>query len=81
MIANPVPKADEIPSEQIENALQIALKEAENAQISGKELTPFLLDNIRHITDGASLNTNRMLVRNNAILAAEIAKEIAAKTL
>ena len=81
LIANPVPKADEIPSELIENALQIALKEAENAQISGKELTPFLLDNIRHITDGASLNTNRMLVQNNAILAAEIAKEIAAKTL
>ena len=73
LVANPVPVANEISAEIIEEAIGAALIRADAEGISGKNLTPFLLESIRHITDGASLATNKSLVRNNAALAADIA--------
>jgi pseudouridine-5'-phosphate glycosidase len=73
LIANPVPQEDQIDPTKIEAAITDALTLADNKSISGKALTPFLLDQIRHITEGASLNANKALVRNNAELAADIA--------
>ena len=73
LVANPVPAANEISAGVIEGAIGEALIRAEQEGISGKNLTPFLLESIRHITDGASLETNKSLVRNNAALAADIA--------
>ena len=73
LIANPVPQANQIDPAKIESAITDALALADEKSISGKALTPFLLDQIRHITDGASLNANKALVRNNAALAADIA--------
>lgn len=73
LIANPVPRADQIDPLKIEAAITDALSLADEQSISGKALTPFLLDQIRQITDGASLNANKALVCNNAALAADIA--------
>jgi len=73
LIANPVPQAYQIDPAKIETAIIEALNLATEKSISGKALTPFLLDQIRHITHGASLNANKALVRNNAMLAADIA--------
>ncbi len=76
LVANPIPQADRIDPEKIEEAITNALALAKKKSIRGKALTPFLLDQIRHITDGASLNANKALVRNNALLAANIAVEM-----
>ncbi|HKL76446.1 MAG TPA: pseudouridine-5'-phosphate glycosidase [Halanaerobiales bacterium] len=76
MIAVPVPKKDEIESDIINQKIEQALNEAEERNINGKELTPFLLDRIKEITDGQSLETNISLVKNNARAGAEIAKEL-----
>ena len=76
LIANPVPHDDDIDRHQIEAAIEHALNMATEQQITGKALTPFLLNHIRHITDGVSLKTNTSLVENNARLAAHIAIEI-----
>lgn len=78
LVANPVPESDEIPADVIEHAILEALGQADAQGISGKNITPFLLDHIRHITGGASLETNTSLVKNNALLAAEIAAAISA---
>lgn len=77
LIANPVPKADEIPAEEINRHIGVAVREAENKGISGKEVTPFLLARMVELTDGRSLATNIALIRNNARLAAEIAVALA----
>ncbi|CCU81081.1 Pseudouridine 5'-phosphate glycosidase [Halanaerobium saccharolyticum subsp. saccharolyticum DSM 6643] len=79
LIANPVPEADEIEYSVINEKIEQALAEAKEKRISGKELTPFLLDRIKEITDGKSLETNIALVRNNAVVGAKIAKAFAAK--
>jgi pseudouridine-5'-phosphate glycosidase len=73
LIANPVPEGDEIPREEMEIYISRALANAERDEIAGKAVTPYLLDNIFHLTGGRSLKTNIALVENNARLAAEIA--------
>ena len=73
MIANPVPEADEIKAEALSGIIAQALDNAREKGVRGKAITPFLLDWIRHKTDGKSLATNRALVMNNAKVAAQIA--------
>ena len=73
LIANPVPKADEIAEDIMERHIAEALGDAAGQGLSGKAVTPFLLARIMALTDGASLKTNIALVNNNARIAAEIA--------
>ncbi len=73
LIANPIPIADEIPGATLTPIIQHAVIDAINAGITGKAVTPFLLNRIFELTNGASLTANVALVRNNARLAAQIA--------
>ena len=61
----------------MEEHITEALIAAERDNITGKEVTPYLLDKIFQITEGVSLETNIALVLNNARLAAGIAVELA----
>lgn len=73
LVANPVPEEDEISREEMEIYITRALSHAEEDEVAGKSVTPYLLSKIFEITEGRSLDTNIALVRNNARLAAEIA--------
>ncbi|WEZ83330.1 pseudouridine-5'-phosphate glycosidase [Rhizobium sp. 32-5/1] len=73
LVANPVPQESEIAREEMEIYITRALDNAIRDEISGKAVTPYLLDSIFRMTDGRSLETNIALVENNARLAAEIA--------
>jgi pseudouridylate synthase len=76
IIANPVPEAAEIPQAQIEGLIDQAVKDAAARGITGKAVTPYLLGRMLELTGGQSLVTNTALVKNNAALAAEIAKAL-----
>lgn len=76
LIANPIPAQDEISADVLRPIIATALKKADEQQISAKAVTPFLLNEIFEMTDGASLQANIALVRNNARLAAEIAQAL-----
>jgi len=73
VIANPIPEAYSIEKERIDGAIETALAEARTRGLTGKELTPFLLERISEITGGESLEANRHLAMNNARIAARIA--------
>ncbi len=73
VIANPVPENFSFNKIEIDLAIEKALKSADEKGIKGKEVTPFLLSEIKSITGGESLRANIELVKNNARLAAEIA--------
>ena len=73
LIANPVPANQEIPATEMENYIQQALKTAKEKNISGKDVTPFLLKYIADHTKGESLEANIALIKNNAKLGAELA--------
>ena len=74
LIANPIPEIDEIPAKTINNYIGKAQAEMENNNISGKQVTPFLLKRIFELSNGSSLISNIALVKNNAYVAAKIAK-------
>ena len=61
----------------INNAIDKAISEANEAGIKGKETTPFLLAKVKELTGGDSLESNINLVYNNARLGAKIAVELA----
>ena len=77
VVANPIPEADEIPASDIEPVINAALAAANRLGIRGKEITPFLLGEIVKATKGRSLQANISLVKNNAKVAAEIARAFA----
>jgi pseudouridine-5'-phosphate glycosidase len=76
LIAKPINQEDEVPFEKMEGFIQDCLKEANIQKLSGKNITPFLLKRISEITGGDSLKSNIALVKNNAVLGAQIAIEI-----
>lgn len=77
LITNPIPTAFEASGARIEAATAEALIEAERDGIQGKDVTPYLLSRIVELTEGASLQANIALIKNNARLAAEIAASLA----
>ncbi len=78
LIANPVPAGEQVSQDVIEHHIQQALNEARKQQITGKEITPFLLKHIAEHTQGESLEANIALVLNNARLGARIAGALTA---
>lgn len=76
IIANPIPEADQMDYDTINNAIESALKEAQERGIKGKETTPFLLAKVKEITGGDSLESNIKLVYNNAKIGSKIAVEL-----
>ena len=79
LIGCPVGAEDEIPFDQMDGVIKEALAQCEEAHITGKRITPFLLSKVKDLTDGQSLEANIKLVLNNAALGAEIAKHIYVK--
>jgi len=78
-IANPVPPQDEIPADEMAGVIAQALADCAAHEITGKDITPYLLGRIVEITGGESLRTNVALVRNNARLGAALAVAYAAR--
>lgn len=76
LITNPIPEKDEIPADIIEPVIQSSLSAAIRNNLAGKEVTPFLLQEIAHITRGKSIEANISLIKNNVEMAAALAKEI-----
>lgn len=73
LIANPVPQELAADSDQVQIAIEEGLRSAKNEGISGKALTPYLLNHIKQATGGDSLRANRALVENNVRLGTQIA--------
>ncbi len=76
LIANPIPESHALDAVAIEARIQEAVLEARAQGVAQKEVTPFLLRRIVELTEGRSLEANMALVRNNAVLAAQVAVEL-----
>jgi pseudouridine-5'-phosphate glycosidase len=73
IIGNPIAAEYAVPSAKINAAIDEALRLAVEKHITGKAVTPFLLDAVKLLTGGESLAANKQLVYGNAALAADIA--------
>ena len=77
VFAVPIPSEHEALGETIERATSQALKEIEERGVIGRDVTPYVLKRVAELTDGASLKANIALVKNNAVIGADIAVELA----
>ncbi len=75
LIANPVPAEQEMATDEMEIHILQALNTAKEKNISGKNVTPFILQYIAEHTKGESLEANIALIKHNAKVGAEIAVE------
>lgn len=75
IIANPIAKQDSMDRIEIDRYIETALSDAARLGVRGKAITPYLLDRIKELSGGESLEANKRLVESNARLAAEIAVE------
>ena len=73
VVAVPVPASQAMERATIDSAIETALAEASDRDITGKAVTPFLLSRIVDLTGRESLAANVALVLNNARTAAAIA--------
>jgi pseudouridine-5'-phosphate glycosidase len=76
VVGNPVPEQFAMPKQEIDRITGQALAEADARGVSGKAVTPFLLDRIKELTGGRSLATNIALVKHNALVGARLAKAL-----
>jgi pseudouridylate synthase len=77
LIANPIPEDHALEEAMIEERIAEAVAEAKEQGVAKKEATPFLLKRVVELTGGKSLEANIALIRNNAVLAAQAALELA----
>ena len=76
LVTVPVPVADEWPAEEAQTVINQALMDAEQAGISGKAVTPYLLSRVSELSGERSKKANIALLLNNARLAAQIARTL-----
>jgi pseudouridine-5'-phosphate glycosidase len=69
----PIPESSAAVGNEVEGAISQALEEAERGGVTGDDVTPFLLKRIQELTGGRSLEANIALVKNNALVGAQIA--------
>jgi pseudouridine-5'-phosphate glycosidase len=77
LITVPVPAAAEWPAEEAQAVISQALAAAERQGITGKAVTPFLLQQVNQLSAGRSKRANMALLLNNAGVAAQIAGALA----
>jgi pseudouridylate synthase len=73
VVANPVAAAQQLDPAEHERVLAEGLQRARAAGVTGKAVTPFLLDHLHRATDGRSLEVNIAVARGNASVAGAIA--------
>jgi pseudouridine-5'-phosphate glycosidase len=77
LVCVPCPEEVAIPADVVEPVLRAALQQAEAEGVRGKQVTPFLLSRLADLTGGTTLRANLALLRNNARVAADLARAFA----
>lgn len=76
LVTVPVPSEAEVESSKLNEVLDDSLSEAARENITGRDVTPFLLARMSERSQGATLRANIALLENNANVAAEIARAL-----
>jgi pseudouridylate synthase len=79
VVANPVDPAVQLDPDEHERVLAEGIERARAAGVTGKAVTPFLLDHLHRATEGRSLEVNIAVARGNASVAGAIASAWAAR--
>jgi len=73
LFANPAPRESALPRGEIDAFIAAALRAAKAAGVRGKDVTPFLLQEVARLSGGKTLKANIALLVANTALAGQIA--------
>ncbi len=76
LLANPIPATSSIEFETLESLVSKSITIAKRDNVSGKALTPYLLEKLSSLSEGRTLEANIALLKNNAALGGEIASRM-----
>lgn len=76
LLAVPIPEQHAAAGQQIEEAIQAAVTEASAKGVTGRDVTPFILQKVNELTKGKSLQANIALIHNNAKVGSQIARAL-----
>ena len=77
VVCVPMPEADSMSKQEIDSSLRNAMQSAGDKGICGNELSPYLLQYVKENTKKGFLEANITLLKNNAVVGAQIAKSLA----
>ncbi len=77
LLCNPIPKKHSLDKTYLEPLILDGIKELKKTDITGKQLTPSLLEYLVKKTDGKTLVSNIEIVKSNAELGAKVAMALA----
>ena len=80
VVANPLPVDEQLDPDVHHEVLEEGLRLAAARNITGKDVTPFLLDHFHRATHGISLIVNERIIVRNAELAARISVQHAGRS-
>lgn len=72
LILNPPPETSSIPFNEVQAYIKQAVDDAKSAGIKGQGLTPYLLKQVNHYSQGRTLRSNKSLLLNNAKLGSQL---------
>ena len=73
LVFNPVPEDKAIDKNLVQEWIKSSVNKAKKNLIGGKELTPYLIDEINKLSKNKTLEANKELIINNAALAGRLA--------
>ena len=76
LLCAPCPEEAALTTGEVERSLKEAEEKAQDQGVTGKELTPFLLTRLSELTKGGTLQANLALLKNNAKVAAGVARSL-----
>jgi pseudouridylate synthase len=76
LVVVPVPEQFEIEIAEVERLISESMRAAKEHNVSGRDLTPFLLSEMASRSEGRTLEANIALLENNARLAAHLANAL-----
>jgi pseudouridine-5'-phosphate glycosidase len=79
LLAAPPPAESALPRADVESWIAQAVNEADAEGIRGQAVSPFLLKRVSELSGGKSLEANLALLKNNAMIAAGVAKALGTK--
>ena len=72
VVANPVPFEAEMAEDIYESSLKRSLDDLATSGVKGRQVTPYLLEKLRVLSEGKSVFSNRALLVHNARIAARL---------
>lgn len=76
LFANPVPLDHSIPRKELETVIDQAIDMARSAGVRGGENTPFVLNAIKNLSGGKSVQANQALIESNVLRGTKVAVEL-----